>query len=74
MPYYNYHATAQRLIREGKLLRYYYTKRHNAIAPALVLLFDDIKHPCMPIRRKRWAEYAPLLADWENQPHPENDL
>lgn len=62
MAYFNYHATAQRLIRQGKLTGYYYTSRHNQIRPALVLLFDDIKHPIMPIREERWADYAPLLS------------
>lgn len=61
MPYYNYHATAKRLIAEGKLVGYYFTKKHNAISPALVLLFDDYRHPVMPIRAHRWEEYLPLL-------------
>jgi hypothetical protein len=26
-----------------------------------VLVFDDIRHPQMPIRAHRWAEYLPLL-------------
>jgi len=59
--YFNYHATAKRLIREGKLIGYYYTERHGHIAPALVLLFDDPYHPKMPIREYRWEEYLPLL-------------
>ena len=61
MSYFNYHATAKRLIAEGKLKSYYYTERHGKIAPALVLVFDDDKHPCMPIREYRWEEYLPLL-------------
>ena len=61
MSYYNYHATAKRLIAEGKLLGYYFTERHNAISPALVLFFDDYRHPVMPIRSYRWEEYLPLL-------------
>ena len=63
MSYYNYHATAKRLINEGKLIGYYFTERHNAISPALVLLFDDYRHPIMPIRENRWAEYLPLLPE-----------
>ena len=61
MPYYNYHATAKRLISGGKLTGYYFTERHGKISPALVLLFDDIRHPIMPIREYRWEEYLPLL-------------
>ncbi|MBQ8310362.1 MAG: thermostable hemolysin delta-VPH [Clostridia bacterium] len=61
MPYFNYHATAKRLIAEGRLIGYYFTERHGKISPALVLLFDDEKHPVMPIREQRWEEYAELL-------------
>ena len=61
MSYYNYHATAKRLINEGKLMGYYFTEKHNGISPALVLLFDDYRHPVMPIRSHRWVDYLPLL-------------
>lgn len=61
MPYFNYHATAKGLIRADKLRRYYFTRRYHSIAPALVLVFDDIRHPVMPIRESRWEEYLPLL-------------
>ena len=63
MSYFNYHATAKRLITEGKLIGYYFAERHNTISPALVLLFDDYRHPIMPIRENRWAEYLPLLPE-----------
>ncbi len=61
MPYFNYHATAKRLIKEGKLKKYYFTQKHNSVRPALVLVFDDIKHPIMPIKQKKWDEYLKLL-------------
>ncbi len=61
MPYYNYHATAKRLIAEGKLVGYYYTENHNGISPALVLVFDDFVHHKMPIRHYRWNEYTEML-------------
>lgn len=61
MGYFNYHATARRLIEQGKLVGWYYTEQHNAIQPALVLCFDDFAHPVMPIRQHRWADYEPLL-------------
>lgn len=61
MGYYNYHATAKRLISEGKLIGYYYTKRYRCIAPALVLIFNDPIHHIMPIREYRWVEYIGLL-------------
>lgn len=58
MSYYNYHATAKRLIREGKLIRWYIADRYRSIAPALVLVY---RHPVMPIREYRWEEYLQLL-------------
>lgn len=61
MGYFSYHATAKRLLKSGKLLAWYYTARHNQIAPALVLVFDDANHRCMPIRAHRWPEYLGLL-------------
>lgn len=62
MPYFNYHATAKRLIAENKLISFYFTKKHNHISPALVLVFNDFKHPVMPIRENRWNEYLPLIS------------
>ena len=61
MPYFNYHATAKRLIAEGKLTHYRLMRRYRGISPALVLFFADEKHPVMPIREHRFAEYLPLL-------------
>ena len=57
--YYNYHAQAKRLIREGHLSHYEIVDRWNHITPALVLYFDN-HHP-MPIREERWSEYLRLL-------------
>ena len=59
--YYNYHATAKKLIQEGKLINWYIAEKHNNISPALVLEFDDIKHPVMLIRQYKWDEYFLLL-------------
>lgn len=61
MGYFNYHATAKRLIKENKLKAFYFTDNHNGISPALVLLFDDITHPVMPIRQEKFMEYLSLL-------------
>ena len=63
MSYFNYHATAKKLIRDGKLKAFLFTERYNNITPALVLLFDDIKHPVMPIRKHHWVEYIPLIEE-----------
>ena len=43
-------------------MNFYFTKNHNGIRPALVLVFNDLKHPVMPIRKERWQEYFDLLA------------
>lgn len=61
MPYFNYHAIAKSMISDGKLKGYYFTEKYNNISPVLILIFDDIKHPIMPIRKHRWEEYIPLL-------------
>ena len=61
MAYFSYHATAKRLIREGKLVDYYIAEQYRRISPALVLVFRDEKHPVMPIREYRWEEYLPLI-------------
>ena len=63
MSFFNYHATAKRLILEGKLVDYYFTERYKNISPALVLVFDDYKHPIMPIREHRFEEYIELLKE-----------
>ncbi len=62
MAYFNYHATAKRLIKENKLKAFYFTEKHNQISPALVLVFDDVSHPVMPIRKEKWQEYLDLIS------------
>lgn len=59
--YYNYHATVKRLINEGKLKNWYIVEKYKSISPALILEFDDYKHPIMPIREYRWDEYFEIL-------------
>ena len=61
MAYFNYHATAKRLIREGKLRGYVVVEKYKNISPALLLFFDDARHPVMPIREHRWEEYVGFL-------------
>jgi hypothetical protein len=63
MSYFNYHATAKRLICEGKLIGCYFTHRHGNISPALVLLFNDARHPVMPIREHKWDEYIKIIPE-----------
>ena len=61
MAYFNYHATAKKLIKDGKLVSYKIEKRYNKISPALVLYFNDLKHPVMPIRENHFNEYFELI-------------
>lgn len=59
--YYNYHAIAKRLIREGRLIAFVREERHGRISPAFVLYFDS--HPPMPIREERVPEYVALIGE-----------
>ncbi len=61
MAYYNYHAIAKKLIFQGKLTDFTFAEKYKSISPALLLFFDDEKHPVMPIREYKWDEYLPLI-------------
>lgn len=61
MPYFNYHAKAKKLIRDGCLLEYKFADNYNGICPALVLFFTNNKP--MPIRKHRWQEYFLLFEE-----------
>ncbi len=58
--YYNYHAKAKKLIKEGRLLFYELVDSYHGISPAMILYFDN--HAPMPIRQYRWQEYFDLIA------------
>lgn len=62
MAYFNYHARAQNLIKTGKLKQAIIKKKHGAISPALVLVFDG--HKPMPIRPEKWFFYFKLIEDF----------
>lgn len=64
MAYFNYHAKIKELIKCGKLVGYSFVDDYHGISPALLLFFDDIKHPVMPIREHRFAEYINLLENY----------
>lgn len=61
MGYFNYHAQAKKLIKDGKLIEYRFISEYNGIKDVLLLIFNDEKHPIMPIRRPRWREYIDIL-------------
>lgn len=57
--YFNYHAKAKKLIKQGDLSYYTIVDDYNGIKPALVLYFKN--HTPMPIRQKYFEEYLKLL-------------
>ena len=78
MTYFNYHATAKKLIREGKLINSkIFTSGGETV---LLLYFDDVKHPVMTIKSYRIREYVPLIEKLNSEAEsdsesdePEND-
>ena len=66
MGYFNYHATAKRLIKQGKLIESRLLDEYNGISPVLLLIFDDKTHPVMPIRQEKWKEYLPIIKKPKN--------
>ena len=63
MTYFNYHAKAQKLIKEGKLTHYKFCQEYHKISPALLLFFEG--GLVMPIREHRFAEYLALIESTE---------
>lgn len=59
MSYFNYHAKAKNLIKNGELLYYTIVDNYNGISPALVLYFKNNKP--MPVRQKHFEEYLNIL-------------
>jgi len=59
MGYFNYHAKAKKLIKDGELINYEFLPSYNKISPALVLYFKNNRP--MPIREYRWQEYQKIL-------------
>lgn len=62
MSYYNYHAHVKKLIKEGKLKKWIIVPNYKGISPALLLFFEDGKHPIMPIRKHRFEEYLEIIS------------
>ena len=65
MAYFNYHAKAKKMIKDGQLMNVEIVDEHNGIKPALVLFFKN--HKPMPIRQHRWAEYFELLHEMDTK-------
>lgn len=67
MPYFNYHATAKKLITQGHLISYEVVTNWNGIRPALVLYFDN--HTPMPVRESHFDEYFLLIRQSHTNPY-----
>ena len=65
MAYFNYHAKARKMIKNGELINFEIVDDHNGISPALVLFFKN--HKPMPIRQNRWEEYFELFHEMDNK-------
>lgn len=61
---YPYHNRIKQRIRAGELVGYEYVEDYPRMGEALVLYFST-NPPVRPIRPYRYAEYKPLLAQWE---------
>lgn len=61
--YFNFHAKAKNLIKNGHLIAVSVFKTYHHISPALVLYFDNYKP--MPIREYMWNDYLPLIKEQE---------
>lgn len=57
--YYNYHAKAKRLIRQGHLINFETVANQRGKTPLLILYFDN--HGPIPIEQEFWAEYSDIL-------------
>lgn len=62
MSYYNYHAMAKKLIKEGFCFSATIFEKYHHISPALVLYFEN--HKPIPIREYMWNDYFPLLKEF----------
>ena len=61
MTYFNYHAKAKNLIKNGHCIAVTIFKTYHHISPALVLYFENNKP--IPIREYMWNDYLPLITE-----------
>ena len=64
--YFNYHAKAKRLIKEGHCVGFEFVESYHKIKPCLLLFFDNCRP--MPIREGRFLEYQFLLSQYKIEP------
>jgi len=71
MTYFNYHAKAKNLIKNGHCIAVTIFKEYHHIRPALVLYFSNNKP--IPIREYMWKDYFPLINEQNlNISNPDN--
>lgn len=63
---YPYHGRIRQRINAGELLNYYLTDDYPNIGEALALVFGT-KPFLRPIRPERYAQYADVLANYEER-------
>ena len=61
MSYFNYHARAKKLIKEGFFKEYKIVEEYNGIKPAMVLFFKNSRP--IPIRKNKWGEYKQIIKE-----------
>ena len=60
MPYFSYHGRNKKLIKEGKLVDYFYDEQgHKRF---LILVFKDGRQ--FPIKEERWIEYTKFIENY----------
>lgn len=71
MEYFNYHAKAKNLIRNGYCIACTIFSQYHHIKPAMVLYFSNNRP--IPIREYMWNDYSQLLKQHNiNISNPEN--
>ena len=71
MTYFNYHAKAKRLIKNGNCISASVFSNYHHIRPALVLYFEN--NIPIPIRDYMWKDYFVLLEEFKIKiNNPEN--
>lgn len=61
MSYFNYHAKAKNLIKNGHCIAVSFFEEYHHIKPAMVLYFDN--NSPIPIREYMWNDYLPLIRE-----------
>ena len=60
MPYFDYHARVKKMIREGKLQKYWFDKCYKNMGFCLLLNFGEKTYP---IREEKFFDYFELIGD-----------